>query len=133
MKLLKGSIPFFLVFLFFGCSKNIQTNEAVREAVIKHLSNNKGLSLSAMDIDVSTVTFKDNQAEAMVSFKPKGSAASTGMQMRYTLTRKGNEWVVDKKNDSGGGHSQTAMPAEGSMPPAGAMPQGHPPAGGTKQ
>ena len=123
-----------------GCSKNIQTNEAVKQGIVNHLAQNKGLQMASMDMDVTAVTFKDNLADATVSFKPKGGAASTGMQMHYTLEKKGDAWVVQKKADSGAGHG-TAMPGMGGMGapspagemPAGAMPPGHPPAGAPKK
>ncbi|GIU78121.1 MAG: hypothetical protein KatS3mg005_1359 [Bryobacteraceae bacterium] len=115
--------------LLAGCSKNIQTNEAVRAGVIKHLSQNSGLNLSQMDIEVTSVTFRDNEADAVVGFKPKGGGAASGMSMRYTLERQGNEWVVKKKADSGMGHGM--MPPSGE-PPAGEgqLPPGHPPVSG---
>ena len=113
--------------LLTACSKNIQTNEAVREAVIKHVSQNKGLQISSMDIEVTSVTFRDDQAEVVVSFRPKGGDASSGMQIPYTLEKKGSEWVVKKKTESGMGHGTAATPPAG-MPPAGAqMPPSHPP------
>lgn len=121
-----------------GCSKNIQTNEAVKQAVVNHLSQNKGLQIASMDVEVTAVTFKDNLAEATVSFKPKGGAAATGMQMRYTLEKKGDAWVVQKKADSGAGHGATmpggmgASAPSGEMP-TGALPPGHPPAGAPKK
>jgi hypothetical protein len=115
--------------LLAGCSKNIQTNEAVREGVIKHLSQNSGLNLSQMDIEVTSVTFRDNEADAVVGFKPKGAGAASGMSMRYTLERKGNEWVVKKKADSGMGHGM--MPPSGEPSPGqGELPPGHPPVSG---
>lgn len=123
----KWIVPLALA-LLAGCSKNIQTNEAVRAGVIKHLSKNSGLNLAQMDIEVTSVTFRDNEADAVVGFKPKGAGAS-GMSMRYTLERQGNEWVVKKKADSGMGHGM--MPPS-SQPPAaeGGLPPGHPPMGG---
>lgn len=118
--------------LLSGCQKNIQTNDAVKQAVMKHLSQNTGLNLASMDVEVTSVTFKDNEADATVGFKPKGGAAS-GMSMRYTLEKKGAEWIVKKKADSGmgGGHGMGGAmpPAEA---PAGAMPADHPPIGAMK-
>ncbi len=115
--------------LLAGCSKNIHTNEAVRAGVIKHLSQNSGLNLAQMDIEVTSVTFRDNEADAVVGFKPKGAAAASGMSMRYTLERQGNEWVVKKKADSGMGHGM--MPPPGSAPAGqGQLPPDHPPVGG---
>lgn len=116
-----------MVVLLAGCSKNIQSNEAVKKGVLDHLSQNKSLQMSSMDVDVTSVTFRGDEADAMVSFKPKGMDASSGMQMRYTLERKGNAWVVRKSGASGGGmgHGAMAPPADGSS----AMPPNHPPVG----
>jgi hypothetical protein len=124
-----------------GCSKNIQTNEAVRQGVLNHLSKNTGLNVGSMDIEVTSVTFRDNEADAVVGFKPKGGTGS-GMSMRYTLERKDSTWVVKKKADSGMGHGMGApgMTMPGTMPgmtPPGAgkpaMPADHPPMGAVKQ
>jgi hypothetical protein len=129
-----------------GCSKNIQTNEAVKAGVVKHLTQNSGLNVAAMDIEVTAVTFKDNEAEATVGFKPKGGAGASGMSMKYSLEKKGGEWVVKKKADSGMGHGAAmpggVMPSSG-MPsdathsgaaaaPAGKMPADHPSIGDMK-
>lgn len=146
MKALHLALPLALA-LLAGCSKNIQTNDAVKQGVVNHLSQNKGLQVASMDVEVTAVTFKENLAEATVSFKPKGSTAAAGMQMRYTLERKGDAWVVQKKADSGahsgaapGGMPEgMAMPqgmgatAPAGEPAAGAMPPGHPPAGAPKK
>jgi len=117
-----------------GCQKDIQTKDAVRQGILTYLTQNKNLSVSSMDIDVTQVTFRDKEADAVVLFKPKGGDAASGMSMRYTLERQGSTWVVKKKADSG--HGATApgsmqMPS-GSMPmPSGSMPMpsGHPPTG----
>lgn len=114
--------------LLAGCTKNIQTNESVRAGVIKHLSQNSGLNLAQMDVEVTSVTFRDNEADAVVGFKPRGAGAASGMSMRYTLERQGNEWVVKKKADSGMGHGM--MPPPDSSPTGqGQLPSGHPPVG----
>jgi hypothetical protein len=109
-----------------GCKKNIETTEAVKGGIVKHLSQNKGLSMTGMDIDVTNVTYKGDEAEATVSFKPKGGDAAAGMVMRYSLKNAGNVWEVVKKADSGAaGHGTTAMPPA----PAQDLPPGHPPMG----
>ncbi len=82
-----------------------------------------------MQVEIASVSFRQNEADALVSFRPKGSTdASTGMQMQYTLEKKGGRWVVKGKRDSGksphgGGGAMTPAPQDGVMPP------GHPPAG----
>ncbi|MBI5282198.1 MAG: hypothetical protein HY858_10995 [Candidatus Solibacter usitatus] len=123
MKLLKLALPL-AALLMAACQKNLQTNDAVKAGVIKHLSTNAGLNVTAMDVSVTAVTFKDNEAQATVSFKPKGGDAAAGMQMTYTLEKQGAEWVVKKKPDAG---SHTGG-MQGGMP--GGMPAATPPAGG---
>jgi hypothetical protein len=105
-----------------ACAKNIQTNEAVRKGVVDHLAKNSSLSLDSMDIEVQTVTFRENEADATIAFKPKNVPGDQGMAMRYTLERKGNEWVVKSKADSGAGHATMPPSAEGVE-----LPPGHPP------
>jgi len=114
-----------LILSLAGCSKNIQTKEAVRQGVVNYISKRSDLTMSSMDVEVTNVTFKANEAEAMVSFKPKGADASMGMSMRYTLEQKGNEWVVKGRADSGGmgGHGATAPAPQSNLPPD------HPPMG----
>lgn len=103
-----------------------------------------------MNVDVTSVSFKQNEAEALVSFSPKsGGTAGQGMSMRYTLEKKDGHWVVKHRADSGssphggtgamGGGMGGAMgggmgqnPHGGSMMPpsgggtSGALPPGHP-------
>ncbi|MBI5086913.1 MAG: hypothetical protein HZB13_20235 [Acidobacteria bacterium] len=154
MKLLKLALPL-AALLMAACQKNLQTNDAVKAGVIKYLSTNAGLNVTAMDVTVTAVTFKDNEAQATVSFKPKGGDAAAGMQMTYTLEKQGAEWVVKKKPDAGshaggmtGGMPAATPPAGGANPhggmvmpnsgmpqssaPQGAMPADHPPVGTSK-
>jgi hypothetical protein len=108
-----------------ACSRNIQNEAAVRQGVIDYLSSKSDLNLSQMQVDVSSISFRQNEADATVSFRPKGGSAEAGMQMRYTLERKGNRWVV--KGKGAGPHAQQ-VPGQ----PAGPgreLPPGHPPMG----
>ncbi len=97
-----------------------QTKEAVREAMIKHISKRSDMTLGSMDIDVSAVTFKEGVADATVTFSVKGGAPGAAMSMPYQLEAKGKEWVVKSRSEKGG----AANPHGGGMPDAGAMPQG---------
>jgi hypothetical protein len=120
-------IPALLLVSGVACNKSIATNEAVRKGVLAHLTNNKGLNVESMDVEITAVAFRDTEADATVSFKPKGGDAAAGMSMKYTLERKGNDWVV-KKTPTAGGHGAVVPGGMGSgmgMP----MPPNHPPAG----
>lgn len=113
--------------LLAGCGRGIDNKEAVRQGVLDHLATRAGLDLKSMQVDIASVSFRQNEADAVVSFSPKGTTdAAAAMKMNYTLEKKGNRWVVKGKKDSGmaphGG-------APGAMPPGGAMPPDHPPAG----
>lgn|SRR5574340_634697 len=112
-----------------ACNRGVENKEAVRQGIVDYLSNRKNLNMASMSVDVSSVTFKGNEAEAMVSFAPKGGGGQ-GMTMRYLLEKKGGRWVVKGRGDSGQSHSG-AMPMPAPTP--GEMPPGHPPAGGEKK
>lgn len=108
-----------VLLMLTACNRAQQNTEAVRQGVVKYLASRPGLS--EMQVDVSSVTFRDNEADAVVAVRPKGSNdPASGMTMRYTLERKGADWVV--KPRSGASPHAGAMPSE--------MPQGMPPAGG---
>ena len=108
-----------------------QTKEAVQEGVIKYISKRSDMTMSSMNVEVSSVSFKQGEAEATVSFSAKGSTGGAGsMTMNYQLEAKGKEWVVKSRRDTGGGANphggaMEGQGAGGGMPP---MPQGHPPA-----
>jgi hypothetical protein len=110
--------------VLFGCSKEIQNKEAVRQGVMQHLTGRAGLDVSSMDVEISSVMFRDNEAEATVAFRAKGSTdPASSMSMKYTLERKGNQWVVKSKAGMAGDpHGATPSPG-------GELPPGHPPMG----
>jgi hypothetical protein len=105
-----------------GCSRNIQNQESIRKGVMEHLTKKAGLDVNSMDIEIASVTFRKDEADAVVSFRPKGSSdPGAGMKMNYTLERKGDQWVV--KGRGGMGASKN-----GGNPHGAGMPSGMPPA-----
>ncbi len=122
-----------------GCQRGgIENKEAVRQGVIDYLAG-RDLNVASMNIEVTSVTFKGDEADATVSFTPRGPAGGgQGMSMRYVLERQGNRWVVKGRGDSGTeAHGMGAEPAapHGAMPPPsmppGELPPGHPPMSGS--
>jgi hypothetical protein len=112
-----------------ACSKNIQNPEAVKEGVVDYLKQRAptmALDMSAMDVNVGSVSFEKDIARANVSFVPKGMPpGSGGMSMEYVLERKGDKWAVKGRQVSpGNSHGDQALPQ--------ALPPGHPPADQTK-
>lgn len=116
-----------------GSGANLNSKEAIRKAVVEHLSTRKGLDLdmSAMEVDIGDVSFRANDAEASVSFRAKGSKTSA-MSMKYQLTRDGNQWKVKPKEpgEAGSGHGGAGAVELPAPLPGGAgatLPPGHPP------
>ena len=101
-----------------GCSKNIDTPEAVKEGVIKDIA--KKVDVGAMDVNVDSVSFREKEADAKVSFRPKGAPASQSIVMNYALERQGDEWHIKSRNMQA--HEQP-QPGQTDLPP------GHPAAG----
>lgn len=127
--------------LLAGCKKNIQNNDAVRQGIMDYLS--KRPDLLAMDVNVTAVNYRDNEATATVRFQAKGNTSpGASMTMQYVLERKGNQWAV-KGRAGGNEHGANGLPPEGGGPaggsigampnttppgtPSGALPAGHPP------
>jgi hypothetical protein len=123
-------------FLLVACHKDIQTTDAVQRGINNYLSRKGGLS--AMDVSVTSVSFRENEADATVHFQAKGSTdAASGISMKYILERHGNEWVVKGRTGMATGsnpHAQGINPhgdmsGIGQNPHGGGMPTlppGHP-------
>lgn len=127
---MKSFVPLCLAFLLLaGCSKNIDTTEAVRDGVIKDIS--KIVDVGTMNVTVDSVSFREKEADATVSFTPKAAPRSEPMVMSYALERKGDEWKI-KSRSMLSRHDQ--VQGETGLPPGhpGAetpLPTGHPGAG----
>lgn len=110
-----------------ACHRDIQNEDAVRRGIMNYLS--KRSDLTAMDVTITNVAFRQNEADATVHFQAKNSTApGSGLDLKYVLERKDNEWVV--KGRAAGSEHGMGMPG-GAMPggamPGGAMPGGLPP------
>ncbi len=104
-----------LALFLFGCAKDINNKEAVKEAVMKRLASVSGLNMAGMDIEVTNVSFQGNTADAQVAFRAKGSSESM-LNMSYKLERKGDEWTI---KSSSGGMGGTLPPGHPSSPEGG--------------
>jgi hypothetical protein len=140
--------------LLGGCKKNIRNDDAVRQGIMNYLA--KRPDLLSMDVNVTSVAFRQDEATATVRFQAKGNTSpAASMTMQYVLERKDNQWNVKARagaNDHGANGLQPAGPAAGSigaMPnttlppghpsvgapgsaPAGGLPPGHPPVSSDK-
>jgi hypothetical protein len=124
---LRHSLPLLFLVLLLGCSRGAQTPEAVRQGVIEYLSTRSGLDLASMQVEVTSVSFRQDQADATVAFRPKGGGPASGIEMRYTLERQGARWVVKGK-----GQAPTGEAPHGSAQGPAELPPGHPSLGQAK-
>ena len=79
-----------------GCAKNIDTPEAVKQGIIKDIG--KKVDIQNMDVSVDTVSFREKEATANVSFRPKGGDPKQSITMTYNMERQGDEWHVKDRN-----------------------------------
>jgi hypothetical protein len=127
-----------LIALLGGCKKNIQNDDAVRQGIMSYLA--KRPDLLSMDVNVTSVAYRQDQATATVRFQAKGNTSpGASMIMQYVLERQGNQWNVRGRagtsehganglpTDPSGAGSMSAMPNT-TMPPT-TMPPGHPAVG----
>ena len=118
-----------------ACNRGAHDKEAIRQGVIDHLTQAQ-LNVASMNVEVTSVQINGNQAQATVSFTPKGGNAAQGMSMQYQLEKKGDAWAVVGRKDAGpsphggGGmppaapgvanpHGGGKMPSPEDLPPAG--------------
>jgi hypothetical protein len=124
--------------LLSGCKKDIKNDDAVRQGIMSYLS--KRPDLLSMDVNVTSVAYRKDEATATVKFQAKGNKSpGASMTMQYVLERKGNQWDVRGRagaNEHGANGLPQDAPAGGSigaMPntsmPNTTMPPGHPSVG----
>jgi hypothetical protein len=132
-----------------GCKQQPSDNDAIRAGILQHLNGVGTLNMSAMEMDIRSVSINGNQAHAEVEFRPKtGAPPGAGMQVSYNLEKRDGAWVVQKTQPAGGMiqhpdpnknphqsqdvHSGTLpnfsdIVNPGGAPAQGALPPGHPP------
>jgi len=111
------------VFALAGCAnRNVDSLEAVKQGVIRDLSKTNNINMGAMDVSVVSVSFRDKEADAVVSFAPKGGTAAQGLTMSYTMERQGSEWHI--KGRAASDLQKHAAQAPGAGAQGGAMAPG---------
>jgi hypothetical protein len=139
-----------------GCKRGPSDSDAIRTAILQHLAGVGTLNMTAMNMDIRSVSVNGTQAHAEVEFRPKtGAAPGAGMQVGYNLEKRDGTWVVLKAQTLGGAmqHPDTsqnphqnqdvhpnALPnfgdvlhPSGTPPSQGALPPGHPPVSSQQQ
>ena len=114
-----------LILSLAGCHRGAENNDAVRQGVLDYLAT-KGMTAASMDINLVSVKFNGDAADALVSFAAKGTGAGQ-MQISYHLEQKDGKWKVVGRQDANQ-HGGGAIPPGGA--PQGAAPAGVDPHGG---
>jgi hypothetical protein len=137
-RVVRTSIVALLMLCLAGCNRGVQDKEAVRQGVLDHLAQVQ-LNVASMNVEVTSVQFNGDQAQATVSFTPKGGTAAQAMSMQYQMEKKGGRWSVVGRKDAGasphGGGSMPAAAPGGENPHGGGRmpsPEDLPPAGQKK-
>jgi hypothetical protein len=74
--------------------------DAIAEAIRKHLASNSTINMAVMDMDVSQVSISGDQAQANADFRLK--QGGTTMQINYLLERHAGTWIVVRSQPAGG-------------------------------
>ena len=86
-----------------ACKRQASDNDAIRAGILQHLTSIGTLNMSAMDMDIRSVTVNGNQAHAEVEFRPKNNGTpGAGMHVAYNLEKRDGAWVVLKSQALGG-------------------------------
>lgn len=110
----------------------MQTREAVEKGVLKGVAS-RGINPDSMDVSVTSVKFHGKEADAVVSFAPKGGKLSDGLTMQYRLEQKGDDWVItgrsamNLKQHAGGMQTPPPTMDQNSGAVTHPLPPGHPP------
>ncbi|HKW64409.1 MAG TPA: hypothetical protein VJN89_17795 [Candidatus Acidoferrum sp.] len=91
------------VFGASACKQRASDSAGIRSGILHHLNAIGTLNMSAMDMDVRSVSINGNQAHAEVEFRPKGNGVpGAGMQVGYNLEKQDGTWIVLKTRTLGG-------------------------------
>jgi hypothetical protein len=113
---------FSMAILLVACQNGMKSKEKVRAAIMDRIQNKTGLDLKELDVTTTSISFEKNMAYATVAFHPKGdSSVSHGMEMKYTLEQRGDQWQVVNVSDP---HGNPARSPSSDM--GGQLPPGHP-------
>jgi hypothetical protein len=109
-----------------ACQRGGPNNtDSIRQGVIDYLAKSN-FNVAAMDVKVTSVQTKGDQADMAVAVTLKGQSNAPAMPFAYHLERQNSKWVVTGHANSAG---HGAEPNPGTNPHGGAMPGGGSPHG----
>jgi hypothetical protein len=74
--------------------------DGIKAAIERHLRENSGLNLAAMDTAVNSISIQGVKAQANLTFQSK--QGGNPMVMVYSLARRGSDWDVVSSQPAGG-------------------------------
>ncbi|HKV04491.1 MAG TPA: hypothetical protein VJO53_05205 [Candidatus Acidoferrales bacterium] len=81
--------------------------DAIAGAIQRHLNENKGINMAAMDMNLTDVNVNADQAQANAEFRLK--QGGTSMVMTYFLERHAGGWIVVRNQPGGGQFAHPPM------------------------
>lgn len=102
-----------LVTALAGCGRGLRSEKAVREAIEAHLKSRSDLAMSKMTLEIESVKFGDDSAQADAKFRSKDNP-DLAVSVRYTLHQAGARWEVVSSSSANGAASNphtTGAPA----------------------
>lgn len=95
-----------------ACNRGLHSDQAVREAIEAHLKTRSDLAMTKMSLELDSVKFAGDTAEAEVKYRSKDNP-NVAVSVRYTLRRAGDHWEV--LSSSSGNPMATSPHSGGAM------------------
>jgi hypothetical protein len=113
------------VLSLLAACKNIQNKDAVQLGLNDYLKARQattGLNMDSMKVEITSLVFSPDgaQAQTTVKFTPKQGGDGMGMTMPYILDKKDNKWVVRAHAEGENPHGGPPVGAPGANPHGGA-------------
>jgi hypothetical protein len=120
-EIVKGTLAGLLALaaMLTGCARGLRNEKAIREAIEAHLKTRSDLMMAKMTLEVESVKFSRDSAEADVKYHSKDNP-DLAVSVHYSLKLAGNHWEVVSSSSANGG---VANPHGAGAPPS---PQGPP-------
>ena len=112
-------------FILGGCAKKNDTPEAVKQGVIRDLATK--FDMTKMDVIVDSVSFRDKEADATVTFAIKGGSAAQGVTMKYVMERHDDgQWYIKSRASAESAGAPAVGAPDAATGSQSNLPPGHP-------
>ena len=108
-----------VIFLSACGNRGLHSERAVREAIEAHLKSRSDLMMTKMTLEVESVKFAGDSAQADVKYRSKDNA-DLAVSVHYSLRLAGDHWEVVSSSSANGTaptpHGAGAAPSLGNPP-----------------